>query len=478
MRILFANKGSENLGIEYLSSALKREGHKTDLYFDMALFNDDNIVIPQLARHFDSKKEFKNKIKKFKPDIICFSCLTPHFHWVKEMSKIAKELNLPVVVGGFHPTIMPDDVISVPSIDIICIGEGELALVELCEKMDKGKKYSDTRNFWFKAGNKLIKNEVRPLIQDLSTLPFPDKELYAKYGFCDSFYRIISGRGCPFNCSFCHNPVVRKIYKNKGPFVRKRSIKNVIEELKQATEKYKFKRIFFNDDLFTVNKNWVSEFCKEYKKTINIPFWCIGRADTISKKIATDLKRAGCNGIDIGVEHGNDAFRNTIVNKNLERKKIIASHKALKKQGIKIHSNFMFGFPEENEELMIDTIKMIKLLKPNFVRTHIFRPFPKTELTEYAVKKGIYGKGTTTSEDPGYVNLKVSNKDRKLIMNYNSLAFLSPYLPLGMFKQLVHVCPTQVSILRRVYTYIKKEQNKADTDPKFRWYIQAISKKV
>jgi len=173
MKVLFIAKGQESLSIEYLSSVLKREGHQVELLFDPGL---DNILGFLNLKFLKLRNDewYIEKIKKIAPDIVAFSCLTNLFSFVKEKASLVKRhfSNIPVVVGGIHPTILPDLVIREKDIDMICIGEGEEAFVELLDKMQKGIDYFDTRNFWFKHRDKIIKNPLRPLSKILTQFHF------------------------------------------------------------------------------------------------------------------------------------------------------------------------------------------------------------------------------------------------------------------------------------------------------------------
>ena len=152
--------------------------------------------------------------------------------FIKSTTSILKEnFDIPILIGGGHPTVLPEYVISDHNVDMICIGEGEGAIVELADRMEKNQDYSNILNLWIKTDKGIVKNTIRPLLQDLDSLPFPDRDLFYRYGcFAGNLY-FISGRGCPFQCTYCCEHSFREIYKGRGKYNRLSSIYNIISEL-------------------------------------------------------------------------------------------------------------------------------------------------------------------------------------------------------------------------------------------------------
>ena len=179
MKVLFYYNGGEHIGIEYLSAYLKEKGHEVDLVFDPGLGNNFYVNLPILDNIINDKLIIR-KAQKFNPDIIAISCITNLYPAVKRIaSKFKTKLNCPIIIGGIHPTSLPDKVIKEDWVDFLCIGEGEEAFAELLEKMKKGEDVSNIKNLWVKDANgKITKNPLRPLITDLDSLPFPDKSLF------------------------------------------------------------------------------------------------------------------------------------------------------------------------------------------------------------------------------------------------------------------------------------------------------------
>ena len=283
--------------IGYLSGYLKQQGHKTDL-MDFTWTNSINNCI--------------KKIGQSNPDIIGFTSTTMDFDFcVKVANEIKNNFDIPIVFGGVHPTTAPEETINRSPVDMVCIGEGELALTELLDKMQRGETVENIKNFWFKKEGKIIKNPVRPLIENLEVLSI-DRGLfdYKKYlkarGYIVDIY---AGRGCPYKCTYCINHVLQNLYAGKGKYVRIRSVKNIIQEIQELQENYRVEGIAFPDDTFTYNKRWVEEFCAEYAKKVGLPFSCNGRIENIDAELCKALKDANCNSIMFGVESGNEKIR-------------------------------------------------------------------------------------------------------------------------------------------------------------------------
>jgi len=361
-------------GIGILSALLKQAGHETSL-----------LVIDNL-----DKKRISKKIKKFNPDIISLSFTTDQRNITKDIvNYIHNKYNLFVLVGGVHPTICPNDVIKFKGVDAICIGEGEGALIEFVKALENKKDYSKIKNIWVKKNGEIIKNSIRPLIQNLDSLPFADRELfdYQKLLNIDHRADFTAGRGCPYQCSYCINHQLIKLYKDKGKYIRIRSVDNVFDEISQVLNKYKnIESICFQDDTFTINKKWLKEFCEKYPKKFKLPLICNTRANLIDEETVDILKKARCTEIRMGVEHGNEYIRNNIMRRNMCNDEIINAFRIVKKAGIKAWAFNMIGLPFETEETIKETIELNKKIKPNKVFISIFYPYPSTELYDLCKK--------------------------------------------------------------------------------------------
>lgn len=387
MRVLFFDIGEiDYKGVEILSAVLKQNGHVVDLLLDPGLGKHYYLKVPLLNAFINDSLLLKKAIA-FKPDLIAMSIVTNNFLHFREFGlKLKKVMNVPIVVGGIHPTSLPDEVIKETWVDILCIGDGEEAMLELVEKTEKKQDITNINNLWVKDSNgKVFKNGLRPLTQDIDSYPFPDRSIYAQYGALSRRLRFMTGRGCTHQCSFCVNSFRNGLYPEQK-YLRKRSVRNIIEELAFIKKQYKPKAIRFEDDVFVLDKKWLAEFKEEYSKKISLPFHCYITPAGVKEDIIQDLKECGCYSIAMGIQSGNPELRSKIMNRHYSNEKVIEAAGIIKNAGIKLYAEYMFGFPEETVEQMMDTLKICEQIKANNTWAGIFYPYPKTSLTEYCLK--------------------------------------------------------------------------------------------
>ncbi len=441
MKITFVQSEIENLAVEYLSNILKSHGHSVYLAFDPKPFNTVAIKSSFGKRLFDIKDIFVKEIILSNPDLIAFSVLTGDYLWALDIAKSLKEkIDVPIIFGGIHPTSVPEVVINNKHVDIVCIGEGEYPLLELVDSLGSGINYS-IKNLWFKRNGEIIRNEIRPLLEDLDSLPFPDKEIfYRKAPVFKNCYELMISRGCPYACSYCYNNIVKKIYKGKGRYLRIRSVGNVMEELNMAIEKYRPKYFSFRDDIFTMNKAWLKEFIIRYKKEINRGFFCFTHSKFIDEEIAKLLKYGGCYWLNIGVQTVSENNRCKILNRIGTNEEI--SHAAMNcnKAGLRFSVDHIFNIPYEGEKEYIDALKFYNKLRPSSINSYYMKYYPKTEIIDTAKEAGIIDDDIVKDIEMGKYSmpfilgageaskLKFYNKDKE--KTYNNFIFLFSLLPL------------------------------------------------
>src|SRR4030042_1731490 len=251
---------TDSFSICTLHATLKREAFNVSTIFFKRLSKDLTIIPPQ-DREISC---LVRQVKELNPDIIGISVRTVLFQIASQITKaIKQESGALVVWGGVHPTIRPCQCLE--SADIVCVGEGEGPIVDLATRFSKGEGIDDIKNLCFKKNGAIIRNEIRPLVENLDSMPFPDYSSEDKY-FLENgkvvphrahTNMIMTSRGCPFSCSFCCNSALRKIYDGKGRYVRRRSVDNVIDELIQAKKTRNLKNVSFQDDVFTFDIEWL-----------------------------------------------------------------------------------------------------------------------------------------------------------------------------------------------------------------------------
>jgi anaerobic magnesium-protoporphyrin IX monomethyl ester cyclase len=363
------------LGIAYLSGSLKAAGHEVGL-FDMTWGFD--------------RKALEQVLLRDRPDLVGVSVRSTDFEYGIAAAEVVKAcLDVPIAFGGAHATVDPEGTLARGAVDMVCVGEGEEAVLELAQRMDNGEDYSDVQSFWFKRDGQIIRNPVRPLLQELDRLPYPDRSLFDPRHLTTYAGMIfISGRGCPYRCSYCINHRLLEIYKGKGRFVRFRSTEKVIDEIKETLKQYPFESLYFGDEAFTLDRERTRAFCEAYAVEVGIPFSIMTRADLLDDEMAVVLKKAGCQSVGIGIEAGNDTIRNEVLRKKEGREVIVAAFRGARAAGLSTYSFNMVGIPGETKETIMETVELNRLARADVVQVTIFAPFKGTALREVCEKEG------------------------------------------------------------------------------------------
>ena len=339
-----------------------------------------------------AKESLAPILSAFKPEVIGFSVMSVNYKISKILAGLAKKKlpDLPVIFGGIHPTIAPEETIQEDCVDIICRGEGEETITEFLASLEKGEDTSTIKGLWVKSKGKTSRNPVRPLVQNIDSLPFPDREALSRSRLRAELYgvNLLSSRGCPFPCSYCQNKYLIDLYKGQGNFVRYRSVENIFAEIDEIIRLYNPNRLSFSDESFTLNKEHLREFCTKYPKKYQIPFLCQTRPDLVDEETARLLKEAGCDFINMAIESGNPKIRNEILKRNIPTKKIIEAFSLAHKYGIRTGSFNMIGLLEENISTIWDTINLNKRLQPDRMMCTVYMPFRGTELGEKCLSQG------------------------------------------------------------------------------------------
>ena len=390
MKVLFYYNGGEHLGVEALSAYLKSKGHTVDLIFDPGYENNFFFRFPYLNNACTDEMLIRKAVS-FSPDIVAFSCVTNLFPVIKNMAgKLKQELRVPTIIGGIHPTTLPEEVIKEDCFDFLCIGEGEEAFAELLERMENNEDLTSIRNIWLRDENGVVhRNPLRPPIRDLDTLPFPDKPLFGRYGMgmLNSRTKIMTSRGCPFQCTFCVNSIWKGLYPDEV-FLRRRSVAHVIEELRLLKEKHKPRAFRFEDNVFAVNLNWLKEFREQYSEVIGLPFHCYLTPSTAGNEVLSELKAAGCVSVSMGVQSGNGEIRKSLLNRKHSDEDIIQAAERIRKHDIRLHTEFIFGFPMETPADMWSSLELNEKLHAHNTISFVFYPFPGTKLAEFCLRNG------------------------------------------------------------------------------------------
>jgi len=441
--------GYEHIGTMYLAAVLKEHNHYCDVFVD-------NLEVNLIE-----------KAKASKPDLVGFSVITGSQQWCLDMAqKIKAAVNCKIIFGGPHATHFPD-IIKYEQVDYVCRGEGEYALLELVEAIQENKDTTAIRNIWCKKEGRIIKNEVRELIDNLDALPFPDRSIYYKYSNIGRMpqKRFMATRGCPYSCSFCFNHALRQIYRDKGKYIRIRSVENVINEIICLRNSYPLKTVYFDDDTFILDHDWIFAFLREYREKVKLPFICLLRANLVTEKLIKEFKASGCKRVFFGVETGNERLRNELLEKGLSDKDIINTAGLLHKYKIKFKTYNMLGLPDETIENAFETLKLNIKIKTDYPWCSIFQPYPGTELGTYSIRKDYVSEDFSCNDIVPYYSrsMLIKKKDIKQIVNLQRFFVAGIKFPflIPLIKKLIKL-PANIIfdfffLLGYAYTYIGSE---------------------
>jgi radical SAM superfamily enzyme YgiQ (UPF0313 family) len=385
LKILFVypnvtRQTTPQVGIASLLTLIKKK-HEV-VFFDLTV-----------VKHGEEYGNYLDYYTQFKPDIILVSCRTNEWGYVKRIIEISYPT--PIVVGGIHPTVAIDEVLTFSKIALV--GEAEGVIEELLDKISKGKDISKIPNVCVKQGGKIIKNDVLPLIQDLDSLPIPAWEFFHPIHFRGSYIRNLfseircvgtfeTTRGCPYACTYCANYFLHSLYKDKGKFHRRKSPERVVREVKAFKELYPdCNFIYFVDDTFMVDKDWLEKFANLYDNT---PFVFMTRAEMVTKEKMQLIADMGGKAVSIGIESGNEKFRKEVYERRMSNEQIIQAFKTAKDFGLHTYSFNMVGAPYETPNDIQSTIDLNKKINPNIAQFTTFFPLPGTKLFDICKKEG------------------------------------------------------------------------------------------
>ncbi len=394
MRVLFIYPNIDtqigfNYGVASLSAVLRQKGHETAL-----------ISLNEKLGPIPSDEELLEQIKAFSPDIVGFSCVTTQFKHAERIARLVKDkLGTPTIAGGVHATMVPAEVLRTAVFDYACVGEAEEALPELLETIQGGGDFTHVGNIWAAKDFAIYTNKVRPF-PDITGLPQKDYSIFDFQQLIDAkegWVGLMAGRGCPYRCTYCFNHQIVERYRHdtglpvgKLNYIRRHPVGDVIAEIEYLLENYeRIKMFIFDDDVFTLNRQYVLDFCEQYRKAgIEVPFVVNAHVRRFDEEIAEALSGAGCRIVKFGLESGSPRVRREVLHRYMSNEAIAAAFETCRRHDLHSSAFLMIGLPTETRDELLETVQLLATSMPGRFRWSVFFPFPGTQAYDIAKKSG------------------------------------------------------------------------------------------
>jgi len=324
------------------------------------------------------------------PKYVCITTLTPRFPAVVRMAQEIKRLDpaVTIIVGGPHVTGSPQTALY-DGISYGIIGEGEEALLELLDTLEAGRGPSSVENLIYRDGTGTRINGMRPFVKNLDEMPFPAWDLMNLEDYVDPVYfkgrhlAIFSGRGCPYDCTFCASRVT---WRRK---LRLRSVENVMDEIRHIVDVLGVRNLMFWDDTFAANKKRATSICNRIiEEDLDISYTVQIRADASSDELIEALRDSGCAFAAIGVESGSEQILERI-GKRETKEQFRDTVSAMKRANLPIIASYIIGLPGDTHETIRETMEFALELDADQSKFMILAPYPGTRVYDIAVEEGL-----------------------------------------------------------------------------------------
>lgn len=376
MRVCFIEIDTESawsvasLGPAYLAAHLRRHGHRVD-FFRAPIEMDAAGIIA--------------KLQALRPQLIGLSVTTRQWWRARTlMGEVRRALDVPIIAGGLHCTFAPEEVLAHPAIDYVCLGEGEGALLDLVEALERGDPPLFIDNLWVKGG---LRPAVRPPIEPIDSLPFMARDLLDEH---PGVVHLTTQRGCPFPCTYCAARMYNTMYKAEGTeYGRRRSPENVLAELHGLRSQGLLAYVIFIDDTFTILHHWVRDFCAAYGEQLKVPFSINARVETVNPALLEQLAAAGCRHVIYGVESGSERIRRDVLRRPVRNQRFVDVFRWTREAGMMVTANYMLGMPGETRDDLQQTLDLAEELDAYDFGYFVFYPYPGTPLYQTCLDEGL-----------------------------------------------------------------------------------------
>jgi radical SAM superfamily enzyme YgiQ (UPF0313 family) len=370
------------LGLGFVASALENAGHEVKIF-------DNNLFRIQL-------EELVGKVGRFSPEVIGIGCTSAVYSEAKKMASVLKEVfQVPIIMGGPHPTLRPYETLSGTKADIVVQGEGEHSIVELIKCLEKNGNLNEVQGICYKKNAGITCNPPRALIRNMDDIPPPawhllPMEKYPRKDHLVDIYpldAVNTSRGCPFHCRFCSNQAVwGRTYRSFSP-------ERIVSDMSFLIDNYKTRGVYFREDNFTVNRKRVLNLCRLMREErMDLSWICEARVDLVDYELLTAMKKAGCERVWFGVESACNRVL-ALIDKGITISQSMEAFKLCKQVGIHTGASLMIGIPGETIEEMKRTLELRAKLVDAFDATvwiNIYVGYPTSPLYEQIIRKGWY----------------------------------------------------------------------------------------
>jgi len=391
------------MGVAALAAWLREKNDVEVAALDSVVEGHSNIVDmgEDTIRFGLSFDEIERRIAEFSPDLLGISTIfSSQFPFVREIAKRAKKLDpdMFVVTGGTYPSFMPGHALESSVLDAVIIGEGELPLQSIIERLNEGKDLDGLPAVAYRDSAGIHINEGKLLIEDLSKLPLPARDLFPveRYFEVNMPMQAISrsrrnlsvatSRGCPYQCRFCSSTI------HWGNRYRMREVESVLDELEHLKNTYNIGEIKFEDDNLTFDgKRAKALFRGMIERGLNL-HWNTPNGVAVrhlDDEMIALMKQSGCYELTLAVESGDPDVLRDIIKKPLDLEEASEAARRIKDHGIETAGYFIVGFPGETKRQVENTLDFALSLKLDRAYIFMYTPLPGTPLAEEAIQKGL-----------------------------------------------------------------------------------------
>jgi radical SAM superfamily enzyme YgiQ (UPF0313 family) len=325
------------------------------------------------------------EVRRAAPGIIGVSLTTRQWLRARDViGAVRREVNVPVIAGGLHPTFAPEQVLTTPGFDYVCLGEGEEPMRDLVDALDTRGRIPPfgIHNIWVRGGTR---PPLRPPFEPIDRLPFLARDLLDEHAGVVS---MTTQRGCPFPCTYCAANRYEELYEGTGAYGRRRSHESVLAEIDAIRSRGPLHYIIFLDDTFTIHHGWVRRYCQVHAEKVRVPFSLNARVETVNRELLETLARAGCRHITYGVESGSERVRREVLKRPVTNRRFADVFRWTREVGILATANYMLGIPGETRADVEETLALHDELQPDDFGYFVFYPYPGTDLFRTCLEKG------------------------------------------------------------------------------------------